>query len=187
MPVGMITIRELLRDPQFKEYFTKVPQLPDHYAPEAQPWRLLVMKEGEHVWRAKRYGTYQEAFKGFKTMLPKLHDAAINCPPLSFRPPIRTGRVKGKFDAKGKPILKSIIWKPRLTPDMLQHHWCGYCRRPTLFGNKAMPPKMLNGMKMPISEVQFRCLVCGSSERIMDIRHPENNQGWDINRPRVFV
>lgn len=179
MPVGMITVKELLADPQYKKFFTTVPKLPDHYTPDKLPWRLMVLKEGEKAWRSKRFGTYAEAFQGFKTMLPKINDAAINCPGLNFMPPVKHVRLK----SSGK--VRSIIWQPRLTPDMLPHYWCGYCRRPTLFGNKATAAKMLNGYRMPASEVRYRCLTCGSSADLMDIRHPENNQRWDVNRPRL--
>ena len=37
MPVGMITVKELLADPQYKKFFTTVPKLPDHYTPDMLP------------------------------------------------------------------------------------------------------------------------------------------------------
>lgn len=186
---GQITIRELLRDPQFKAYFIKVPKLPDHYTPEAEPWRLLVVKQGEHKWRSKRFGTYQDAFAGFKKMLPVISDAAINCPGLNFMPPTRTVKLKGRFEVvKGiqKPVLRTLVWAPRLEADMPRHHWCGYCRRPTVFVNKGMPSRMLNGFTLPATRVAYRCNVCGSSDEIMDIRSPELNQQWDVSRPRLY-
>jgi hypothetical protein len=186
---GQITIRELLRDPQFKAYFVKVPKLPDHYTPDAEPWRLLVVKQGETRWRSKRFGTYQEAFAGFKKMLPSITDAAINCPGLSFMPPTRTVKLKGKFEVvKGiqKPILRTLVWAPRLEADMAKHHWCGYCRRPTVFVNKGMPPRMLNGFTLPATRVAYRCNMCGATDELMDIRNPENNQQWDTSRPRFY-
>lgn len=189
--VGLITIRELLSDPQYKAFFTKVPVLPDHYTPDALPWRLLVQKNGESVWRGKRFGTYQEAFAGMKTMLPKIKNAAINCPGLSFMPPIRTVKVKGKFITegrnKGKPLIKSIVWKPRLEADHALHYWCGYCRRPATFVHKGMAARTIGGYRMPASRIAFRCSICGSSDEIMDIRNPERNQGWDLNRPRLHA
>lgn len=184
--IEQITIRELLRDPQYRAYFTKKPLIPDHYTPEVKPWKLMVMKKGETIWRAKRFGTYKEAFQGFKILLPKLHDAAINCPGLDFMPPVRNVKVKGRTDAKGRPIVRTLVWKPQLAPDMGAHYWCGHCRRPAVFVNKAMSPRMLNGLKLPASKVAFRCSICGASEEIMDIRRPETNQRWDTNRPRIF-
>ena len=75
--IEMITIRELLRDPQYREFFTKVPKLPDHYTEENQPWKLYIHKPGEAVWRSKKFGTYSEAFAGFKKMLPNIDNLAL--------------------------------------------------------------------------------------------------------------
>lgn len=186
---GQITIRELLRDPQYRAYFTAVPVMPDHYTPDSLPWRLFVNKRGETKWRSKRFGTYREAFAGMKKMLPNINDAAINCPGLNWQPPMKTVRLKGKFyetgKLKGQPILRSVVWKPRLEPDMAQHHWCAFCRRPTVFVNKGMAARMLNGLLLPATRVMFRCSICGAHEEIMDIRKPENNQAWDLTRTRV--
>jgi hypothetical protein len=184
--VGLITIKELLRDPQYREYFTKVPKLPDHYTPDMEPWRLLVQLNGDPKWKSKRFGTYKEAFQGFKKLLPKLNNAAINCPGLGFMPPIRNVRLKGKLDQKGQPIPRTIVWRPKLEMDMAAHHWCAHCRRPTIFVDKGMGAKMLNGLRMPATRVAFRCSICGASSDIQDVRHPERNQTWDLNRPRVF-
>lgn len=187
MTVGLITIRELLSDPEYKKYFITVPQLPGHYTPDVLPWRLILQLKGDTHWKSKRFGTYQEAFRGFKTVLPKIQDAAINCPGLNFVPPMRTVRVKNKFIVvKGvqKPLVKTIVWKPRLEADHEPHQWCGFCRRPTIFVNKGMGARMLNGFRLPPTQVAYRCGLCGASEGIMDIRHPERNQAWDVNRPK---
>jgi len=191
MTVGLITIRELLADPEYKKYFTTVPQLPDHYTPETKPWRLLLQLKGDSTWKSKRFGTYKEAFAGFKLVLPKIQDAAINCPGLNFNPPMRTVRVKGKFHTTGKqqgqPIVKTIVWKPRLEADHLQHYWCAYCRRPSVFVVKGMAPRMINGFRLPATHVAFRCGICGSNSNLMDIRQPQMNQRWDVNRPKFYA
>lgn len=179
--VGLITIRELLRDPQYKSYFTKVPKLPDHYTPELLPWRLLVQKQGETKWRSKRFGTYKEAFLGFKKMLPSITNASINCPGLNFSPPIRHVRLKSSG------AVKSLVWKPKLEAGMGDHHWCGYCRRPSIFVNKGMPAQMLNGFRLPPTAAALRCCICGSRADLMDIRQPINNQQWDTARPRLIA
>lgn len=187
-PAELITIRELLRDPQYKKFFTSVPELPGHYKPEMKPWKLYVLKEGEHVWRSKRFGTYRDAFAGFKTMLPTLTNAAINCPALGFMPPVRNVRVKGKVDGRGKPIIKSLVWKPHLTDDMSPHNWCPHCRRPSIF-RYALPKKIVqaSGLVLPQGEPALRCIICGASENVVDLRHPENAQKWDTNRPRIYT
>jgi hypothetical protein len=189
MNLELITIRELLRDPKYREFFIKIPELPPHYTPEVKPWKLLVLKEGETKWRAKRYGTYREAFDGFKRMLPLITNAAINSPALTFMPPVRTVRVKGKFvvvRGKQKPVIKSLVWKPQITSDMEPHIWCSHCRRPSIFKNVVVKPREVGGFAIPTVAPVMRCIICGASERIVDLRNPTNAQKWDPNRPKIY-
>lgn len=145
----------------------------------------MVLKPGEAAWRSKRYGTYQDAFAGLKKMLPTVDNAAINCPGLSFMPPVRTVRLKGQTDSKGKQIIRTTMWKPQIDADMGTHHWCPYCRRPSIFKMAVLNRPKRSGFALPVGEAVLRCIICGSSERVVDLRHPENNQGWDLNRPRI--
>lgn len=190
MTLELLTIRELLRDKQYKEYFLKVPKLPDFYTPDRLPWRLYVLKEGETKWRMKRFGTYTEAFTGFKTMLPKITNAAINCPSLSFMPPIRNVRLKGKYrvvqGGHKKQIIKTLVWKPAIDSDMEKHDWCPHCRRPTVFRWAATKARVYEGYTLPADEPAMRCMICGASERIVDLRNPLNAQKWDPNRPKIY-
>lgn len=183
--IGLITIEELLADDQYKGYFTKVPQLPSHYTPANRPWKLIILKKGESVWRTKRFGTYAEAFSGFKKLRPVIDNAAINSPGLGFMPPTRKVRVKGQFDAKGKQLTKFIVWKPPITADMEQHIWCPHCRRPSLFQMATLPARRRENYVLPAAAPAMRCVICGASDRIVDLRHPENTQHWDLNRPKV--
>lgn len=187
MSIEMITIKELLRDPQYREFFTSVPTLPDHYGPENKPWKLLILKPGETTWRSKRFGTYEEAFAGFKKVYKKIDDGAINCPPLTFMPPARKVRLKGKFDKRTKKQLTAIkLWVPKIPGDVEHHTWCGHCRRPTIFRYAIMAPrKMLSGAMSPASDPAMRCIICGASERIVDMRNPANHQQWDTSRLKV--
>jgi len=183
----MITIHELREDDRFEKYFTTVPEIPEHYYAEGhRPWRLLVLVKGEQKWRSQRVEYYDEALERLDKIMPKIANAAINNPGLNFMPPIRHFKVKNSLDKRGKPVIASRVWTPNLTADMDQHHWCGYCRRPTVFGYKALRPRMLNGYRLGASEIAHRCLLCGSSADLMDIRKPQMNQRWDVNRPRFF-
>lgn len=190
MTLEQITIKELLRDPRFKEYFVKPPVLPDHYTPETLPWRLFIRKQGETIWRSKRFGTYRQAFDGFKKMLPVSADAAINCPSLDFLPPIRNVRVRGKtITVRGghkKPYIRSMVWKPQLDADMENHYWCSYCRRPTIFKYTTMKTRSVHGFVVPSSEPAYRCSICGASDRLVSLRHPEMAQKWDPSRPKLY-
>lgn len=186
----LISIHELLRDRQYREYFLKTPTLPEHYTEVNRPWKLIVLKKNETVWRSKRFGTYGEAFAGLKTMLPSIINGAINCPPLDFMPPLKNFKVKGKFVGNGhlrKPLIVTKVWKPQLTDDMSDHSWCGYCRRPSIFryANLSRPAK--GGMVSTHGEPEMRCIICGASTRIVNLRTPElTTQRWDNNRPKVY-
>lgn len=189
MTLELITIRELLRDPRYKEYFLKPPLLPNFVTPEMKPWKLMVMKKDETKWRAKRFGTYREAFDGFKRMLPTIDNAAINCPAFSFMPPVRNVRVKGKTMKVGKktvPLVRSLVWKPQITSDMESHTWCSHCRRPSIFKMITYRPREVGGFNIPQVVPAMRCIICGASERIVDLRNPLNAQKWDSNRPKIY-
>lgn len=185
----MITLRELLGDPIYKKFFTTIPKLPPHYTPESQPWKLMILKPGESQWRTKKFGTYSEAFKALKRVLPYSADATINCPSLAFQPPIRMVKVKGRTDAKGDPILRAMVWKAKIDADMATHYWCGHCRRPTKFGyfdiHPAMTRQRTGRMGPRVNPTMLRCFICGASEFVTNIRNPERNQGWDVNRFRI--
>lgn len=188
----LISIHELLRDRQYRECFLKPPTLPPHYGPDNKPWKLIVLKQGEHAWRSKRFGTYQEAFAGLKTMLPSIINGAINCPALDFMPPTKNYKVKGKFVGAGtrrKPLIVTKVWKPQLTDDMADHDWCGYCRRPSIFRSAILArPSRAGNYTAVAGEPEQRCIICGASVRINPLRHPElTAQRWDTNRPKVFV
>jgi len=187
----MITLRELLKDPQYKQYFLKIPQLPAHVRPSSQPWKLMVLKVGEKQWRTKKFGTYKEAFLALKKLLPNesIYDMVINCPGLDWQPPIRLAKVKGRTDAKGKPILRAVVWKPVIDADLPLHYWCPYCRRPTKFdyfsSHPAMTKQRVGRLGSAVDPLYLRCAICGASERLVDLRHPANHQNWDNNRVRV--
>lgn len=183
--IELITIKELLRDPQYRAYFSKVPKLPAHVKPESLPWKLIIQKPDESIWRSKRYGTYPEAFAGLKKMLPKISNAAINCPGLGFMPPVRTVRLKGKFDKKGAQVIRTTLWTPQISSDMAAHNWCPHCRRPSIFRIARLSRPARGEYSTPQGEPVLRCIICGASERVVDLRHPENTQGWDVKRPRL--
>jgi hypothetical protein len=191
----MITLRDLLEDPQYKSYFLKVPKLPKHYTPDSEPWKLMILKKGEDQWRTKRFGTYKDAFAAVKKLLknPDIYDMVINCPGLDWQPPIRVfqAKVKGKTNKDGSPLIvtRAEVWKPRITPEMSKHNWCPYCRRPTAFGyfevHKAMTKARVGNMGANVDPSLLRCSICAASERVVNLRHPANHQNWDKNRVRV--
>lgn len=187
----MITLRELLDDPIYKAYFTKIPKIPSHI--QGLPWKLMILKPQETQWRTKRFATYPEAFKALKKVLPVAADATINCPPLDWQPPIRLARVKGKVHEtgrlKGQPIMRAVVWKPQISGDLAAHHWCPYCRRPTVFQYYSIHPAMtkqrIGAIGAAVDPTFLRCGICGASEMLVNLRHPERHQRWDTNRVRT--
>lgn len=190
-----LTIRDLLADPAYKKYFVRVPKLPSHYTPDSLPWKLMILKRGETSWRSKRFGTYPEAFAALKKLLPKIQDGVINSPGVNFMPPVNVMKIKGRVHEsgplKGQPILVNKLWdwKPMLDGDMETHHWCPYCRRPTVFKyyrqHQAMTKSRVGIIGTLLDPSLLRCSICGASERVVPLRHPEDNQKWDVRRPRV--
>lgn len=196
MSHDMITLRELLQDSAYKQYFLKVPKLPGHYTPESLPWKLMILKVGEKQWRVKKFGTYPEAFEAVKKLLknPDIFDMVINCPGLDWQPPIRVfkAKVKGKLDKNNNPVIvtRAQVWKPKIDSDMQPHNWCPYCRRPTVFKyfetHPSMTKQRVGRRGSGVDPTLLRCTICGASERLVDLRHPTNQQNWDTkNRVKV--
>lgn len=170
----MLTIHDLLEDERYKKFFCQVPKLPAGVS--STPWRLAVQKDAHGPWMSKDYEEYKDAFLKLKTHLTRINDAAIISKATPFDPPNRIVRVKGQFfERRGQkiPITRMVPWKPAmpLGEDDI-HHWCPYCRRPTVFRTFIVHPiltrRRLNGM--PIDPDVERCSICGSSSRLVDLR-----------------
>lgn len=173
----MITIHELLRDKTYREYFCKVPKLPEHMTHgHNQPWRLAVQKEAHGPWGTKEFQSYPDAFKLLKKNLSRINDAAIISKGVPLDPPRKTVRIKGKFLERGGkkiPVTKRVDWTfPLGVGEDQLHTWCPYCRRPTVFARFTYHP-VLNSRRMGgllIDPDLMRCSICGASERIVNIR-----------------
>lgn len=186
--VNQITLDELLEDEEYKQYFLKVPKLPAHYRGK-QPWKLMILKKGETQWRVKRFDLYSDAFKMLKKLRPTLQDAAINCPGLDWQPPVKRFRVKGKYvriNRKETPMIRTQVWKASIPSDLPEHHWCPYCRRPTVFSYFTVHPSMtrqrVGNMGANVDPTKLRCTICGASETIVNLRDSLNHQNWDPSR-----
>jgi|SRR5690606_1906910 len=135
-----ITLRELLKDPNYRAWFTKIPKLRVvHHTP---PWRLYAQREEGGKWARKDYRTYPEAYNAVRSRLQEFHDLIIHCKPQAFPPPI--------IEFQGRKFY---------LPPPPGHLWCVYCRRPTVFGffskHHAMPGR-------PIPDYDLRCGGCGA-------------------------
>jgi hypothetical protein len=139
-PIEQVTLRELLQDPLFRKWMTKIPR--PSPTPFPNGWRVYAKIGGR--WRRKEFRTYAEAYRWLMPRLRRFEDAAISSKAQPFKPPIVSrGGVKD-------------FWRPKL--DLLGHRWCPYCRRPTVFftfrKHHAMPANLC-------ASYEPRCTICG--------------------------
>lgn len=169
----MIPMSELVRDPNYRRYLETKPKEPpisrDPRLQQSPPWVVFVQREAGGKWGKKEFWKYSEAFKFMaKALKAKVHDATIHNKRVAFDPPGRFVKIKGQYvtgsDGKRRQATKIVPWKPRLADGDPDHHWCRYCRRPTVFRyyrkHKALK------MSHPIDSTVTRCCICGSSSRI---------------------
>jgi hypothetical protein len=170
----MIPMSELLKDRFYREFLERVPKLPEvaksKQKAASPPWVVYVQREREGKWGRRSFWKYKKALKFMLRHLELgAYDAALNCRRVGFYPPSRLVRIKGKFiagtDGVKRQATKLIKWE--LRGDMLEgqpdHHWCMYCRRPTVFRHykrhRAMGP-------IELDQSTPRCSICGASARI---------------------
>lgn len=161
---------ELIKDPTYRQFLTRNPVLPaisrDKRMNLSPPWVVYVQKEQGGKWGKKEFWTYKKAFKFFRLALKlKVHDVTINCKRIGFEPPFTMVRIRGKFvkgsDGKMRQQQKRVYWRYRFDGNDEEHHWCKYCRRPTVF--KYYDRHRRLGQVDPTMP---RCCICGASARI---------------------
>jgi hypothetical protein len=141
------TLRELVRDPIYRPYFTHRPKLYACQARvDARPWavygRLMVADEDAAPrWRAGTYRTYHDAFAVVKDALRNdqtYTDVALVSRSVLYHPPVG---------------LVWTRWGARL-------EWCGRCRRPTYY-RKRPNHHALRHAPVLTSDEAYRCYYCG--------------------------
>lgn len=168
----MITMSELIEDKVYRRFLETKPVIPPIARSKrlqiSPPWTVYVQREADGSWGKKDFWKYSEAFNFMRKALRLgVHDAAINCKRVAFRPPNRFARIRGKYivgsDGIRRQATKAVPWQPRLGPGQPDHTWCPYCRRPTVFKyyrrHKAIKLAFID------SSVR-RCCICGCSERL---------------------
>lgn len=163
---------ELVKDPVYRKFLETKPKLPpiarDKEMQKSPPWVVYVQREVGGPWGKREFWKYSEALKFLgKALKLHVHDATINCRRIGFEPPMRFVRIKGKFvtgsDGKKRQATKKVSWKPKLDAYDMEHHWCKYCRRPTVFKYFRKHKALKEGM---VDSTMPRCTICGASARI---------------------
>lgn len=167
----MITLDELLQDPDYRRYFARTPRLKNTNR-VYPPWTLYLQHSETGKWHSKGYDKYSDAYHAYKSLHEKgrVKNAAIASMGQGFRAPTKVVKVRGKYhiDAKGvkRQVTKLITWKPRLPIEEADHQWCPYCRRPTIFRlfNQHHALNHLVSQGITINPNIPRCSICGASE-----------------------
>ena len=168
----MIPMSELLRDSVYAKFLEAEPDMPKHLSDprmvSSPPWVVYIQKTGEGPWGKRSFWKYKKALKFMKKWLKKgCHDAALNNMRVGYEPPYRLARIKGKYvvgsDGIRRQATTRIPWKvpTALLLDQPEHHWCKYCRRPTIFKFYSKH-KRLGSVTTDVP----RCCICGASTRI---------------------
>lgn len=143
---SQVTLRQLLKEPLYKEWFRKPPV---GGFPAWTRWRVYAKVSPDRGWAKRDFPTFREGFNFLAKNLADWHDAALVCTNMEFRPPVV--RIEGK-----RAYLASVVEVPG-------HRWCGHCRRPTIFGffskHHAFTKTTIN--PLPYKK---RCSICGISE-----------------------
>jgi hypothetical protein len=161
----VLTIHELLEDKAYKEFFLKAPVMPTIYRQQQLlPWRVYIQRQIDGPWAKKDLPTYGQAFALFKRYRPDIHDAAIVSRAVAFPPPHRLVRIKGVYVVNRRGIktqkIKLVVWKPSLPAEEQAHHWCSYCRRPTVFAYFRIHHAFGKEVDFGADTVR-RCTICG--------------------------
>ena len=168
----MIPMSELVRDPAYRKFLQTVPRTPlisrDKTKMMTPPWVVYIQKEPHGSWGKRSFWKYSKAFKFLaKALKMGVADAALNNKRIGFEPPSKLVRVKGKYqlDSRGKKrqVTKLMVWKPPLQAEDEDHHWCKYCRRPTVFKYYKRHRALKN---QDLDTTVPRCCICGASARI---------------------
>lgn len=162
-----ITLRELLKDPIYKQWFLKVPTLGQSSAITPN-WRIFAREEPEGRWASVEFENYRQGLVWVRDNLRDYHDIVINSKREAFKPPVVVHKKTPIFDKKTKKKIgvkkhrRYHIPFPAQDADVIEdqhkHVWCPYCRRPTLFLWYRKHPAMKG---VTLSPHERRCNVCG--------------------------
>lgn len=138
MPSKQLTLREQLRDPIFKKWFARNPQLP-------AGWRVYWQKEEGDAWKHKDFMLFTEGYKFLAKKINKVYDISLTHKLRQSRPPVVSKGGKREY------------YYPTIPDGCEQNHWCSFCRRITKFSYF----KKHHNMPQYLDPTQLRCRICG--------------------------
>lgn len=139
-----ITLRELLDDPLYKKWFL---QVPIESSVGTRPWRVWVLRDNGLWAKTKEdFVEYEEAYEWVRPRIKKYPDLVLYSKGHEFKPPVI------KLDGK------RVYWR-----GPVDHHWCGYCRRPTTFSSCTKH----HALRIYRLEPEVRCDICGARRNFL--------------------
>lgn len=134
-----VPLSELLQDPIFRKWSSLEPP---HKGYEL--WRVYVQRKKRGPWARRDFKSWKKAHKFWLKHRDEWYDSALICRNGNYKPPVVKVGKKRRY--------APITWR-------LGHHWCEYCRRPTVFKvfyrHHMRPGHTI--MQVP------RCTICGIS------------------------
>jgi hypothetical protein len=143
------TLSELLNDPVFRMYYTRVPRLPENLQ-WGQPWMVWAVTH-DHKWGRRLYCDYREAWAKVVELYKdtdRIHDVCIVSRRMMFPPPRRA------------------LWRPSI------HAWCSRCRRPSEFRQRSPQHHALRDQPVLTDDAPRRCYYCGIRKTAMPFYTP---------------
>lgn len=163
-----ITMRDLLRDPVFRKWMTRVPTV---HSPIERPWRVWIQRERDNPWAMGDITSYARGYNALVRYIKEgVHDAALTCKVKEFNPPI-TG-VKRALDSRGRQIKLKTYYIPGKPGQSEKHVWCTFCRRPTIFTTFQRHHTFREGRARLCDNTERRCAICGIRLRGMRRVYP---------------
>jgi len=135
-----MTLREQLRDPIFKKWFSLEPREPV-MATNTPPWFIYVQEIEGGPWRRAECKSWKKGYKFVRKNIKKYHDISLTHKRREFRPPVVRQLGKRKYHLPSAP----------------GHVWCPYCRRLTRFAYF----KRHHAFRSGVNGGERRCSICG--------------------------
>jgi hypothetical protein len=144
--IVQVTLQELLLDPIYSKWFDRRP------TPRrgSRGWRVYVQREPGGKWLKRDFRKWKPAHQFLMAHLSDWHDASLSDRVWAHRPPVVRDPDRPNRRRYYRPVLKII-----------NHRWCEYCRRPTVFRVLSRHHNIGKCSAEP------RCTICGIREVAM--------------------
>lgn len=157
------TIRQLMKDPAYREYMKRIPPRDDAFN-QSDQWRLWVNVPGTNRWMTAQYATYRDVWPVFVRQLRDGNEPTITARRTFYAPPGEFYKVKVKLarpTPSGTTHRIEQRWRQTFAWEDMRDEWCGRCRRPVRFQPLFETHHALKKFPVVCDEDNVRCPICG--------------------------